>query len=481
MPRFTMLLVLLVCPSLAEGQTLSRREKGDLAIQARAILNKHCGECHGDANNPSRLAVLEYTKVTSKTVPVPFVSLESKRSQILEFIESGAMPPGDKPGPSEAEIEILKKWVNEKAPDYPKAFDDHTTLSTMLKDFEGLEEDMKPHVRYLSLGHLVPADGTPGALNDAEQRLRKSLLVGTGKPVAPEPIDATATLFRLDLRLLGWDAPDLFEKWENNSARGVIPLMPYDLILMEYPNAMSATDELAKKIKDFQETTKQRRLVPFLKADWFSKALGGAKETPKATPLALELQSLVKLSESIAKKGKQPDGPAFTIEKIRFTGENVSSAAPPIGSMYAGNAEPKPSPFDVTAEAIDSKGVSMEGVFVDEPFKMKLKADHDGSFHLLQVWTDGTIDYIVTSGGSTFVADKARVFATTKDPTFRITSLITGLGDGYEHFVVLASEKETDPPMIVRSRHSERPIWRFLPDESKPVVRRVITLHVANK
>ena len=37
------------------------------------------------------------------------------------------------------------------------------------------------------------------------------------------------------------------------------------------------------------------------------------------------------------------------------------------------------------------------------------------------------------------------------------------------------------PPVIVRSVHPERPVWRFLPDESEPTVRRVVTLHVSKK
>jgi len=78
-------------------------------------------------------------------------------------------------------------------------------------------------------------------------------------------------------------------------------------------------------------------------------------------------------------------------------------------------------------------------------------------------------------------ADKPRVFSPKADAKFLISSLITGLGDGYEHFVVLASEKEAKPPVIVRSIHPERPIWRFLPDETEPTVRRVVTLHVSKK
>jgi hypothetical protein len=479
MLRFTLLLLLV--PAVAHGQGLTRRERGDLAIRARAILAKHCGECHKEANGAGRLDVLDHAKVIAGTVPVPFASPDGKRSQILEFLDAGIMPPGDRPPPSDDEIDVLRKWIGQKAPDYPRAFDDRTTLATMLKDFNALDEELRPHVRYLSLGHLVPADGATDTLGKAELRLRNSLLAATGQPVVTDPVDSTATLFRLDLRKVGWDAVDLFERVENKANKGVVPLVPFDLILLEYPDSVAVPADLAAKFAAFQKATGQRLPVPYLKADWFSQALAGAKVAPKATPLAEELKSLVALQTARAKKGKLPDGPAFTEEKVRFTGANVLAEVPPTGAIYSADVDPKPQPFQLNFEAVDARQKSIEAVFVNEPFMLKVGANRAGHFHLLQVWADGTVDSVEPNGGSLLAADKPRVFSPKADAKFLISSLITGLGDGYEHFVVLASETEAKPPVIVRSVHPERPIWRFLPDESVPAVRRVVTLHVTKK
>jgi len=477
MLRFAALVLLI--PAVAHGQNLTRRERGDLAIQARAILQKHCGECHKDTSNPSRLDVLDHGTVTAATVPVAFVSNPGKRSQILEFLEAGIMPPGNRPAPSDAEIEVLRKWIEQKAPDYPRAFDDRTTLATMLKDFDALENEQKPYIRYLSLGHLVPTDGAPEALGKAEQRLRQSLLAGTGKPVAPEPVDATATLFRLDIRQLGWDEPDLFEQIRFKGINGLAELVPFDLILLEYPDVVPVPKDMAGKFAAFQKATAQRRPVPFLRADWLSATLAGTKMIPKATALGEELKSLVALAAARAKKAKLPAGPALTDEKTRFTGANVSSPTPPLGAMYSGDIDPKPQPFTLALEAVDSKQKSIEAVYVSEPFMMKLSANRNLHFHLLQIWADGTVDYVEPNGGQMVSADKPRVFSPKADTKFLISSL--DLNDGYEHLLVLASEKEAKPPVTVRSIHPERPIWRFLPDETEPTVRRVVTLHVTKK
>jgi hypothetical protein len=412
-------------------------------------------------------------------VPVSFVSTENKRSQILEFLEAGMMPPGNRPAPSDAEVDILRMWIEQNAPDYPRAFDDRTTLATMLNDFEWQNEGDKPYLRYLSLGHLVAGEGGPEALGKAEQRLRQSLLASTGKPVAPDPVDATATLFRLDIRKLGWEARDLFYNIRNRAINGVVDLVPYDLILLEYPDPSPIPPELAAKYAAFQKATAQYRSVPYLKADWFSAALAGTKTTAKATPLANELKALVAAEVWKKKMDKLGPGVELTTEKVRFTGPNVASANPPLASMYSGDVDPKPQPFQVTLEAVDARQKSIEAVFVNEPFMVKLAANKTGHFHLLQIWEDGLVDYVEPNGGQMFAPDKARIFSPKTDAKFLISSL--DLSDAYEHLVVFASEKEAKPPVIARSLHSERPIFRFLPDESVPAVRRIVTLHVSKK
>ena len=84
-------------------ETLTRREKGDLAIKARAILKKHCFECHGGPDSRGTIQVLEYSRlVATGPNPVPFVApAKAADSQIVQFLEDGSMPPGDRPRPTE--------------------------------------------------------------------------------------------------------------------------------------------------------------------------------------------------------------------------------------------------------------------------------------------------------------------------------------------------------------------------------------------
>ena len=64
---------------------------------------------------------------------------------------------------------------------------------------------------------------------------------------------------------------------------------------------------------------------------------------------------------------------------------------------------------------------------------------------------------------------------------FQISGLLNGKDEGSEHFILFASPDEVALPIIVRSRHSEFRIWRFIPDNAiKPgsVQRVVATLEV---
>ncbi len=141
-----------------EPVELSRREKGDLAIQARGILKKYCSECHsGEASQRGTILVLDHTKlVAAGPNKVPFVFPRNPNaSQIVQFIEDGSMPPGFRPRPTDDEIATLKKWIAESAPSYPKAFDNRNTLKVMLDDMDRQPAESIRYLRYLSLAHLV--------------------------------------------------------------------------------------------------------------------------------------------------------------------------------------------------------------------------------------------------------------------------------------------------------------------------------------
>ena len=126
---------------------LRRRQSGDLAIQSRAILSKYCGECHKDGSTRSSLSMLDHKRLVNLQSPVAFASRDGSRSQILEFLEDGSMPPADRPRPTPAEIDILKRWIAAKAPSYPKAFDPATTQRVLLDDFAQVPEKDRASVR----------------------------------------------------------------------------------------------------------------------------------------------------------------------------------------------------------------------------------------------------------------------------------------------------------------------------------------------
>src|SRR5262245_43262009 len=113
MPRLALLVVVLFtsAPARAADPPPAHRVTGDLAIRARDILQKHCAECHTGSREPgqSKLKLLDYKQVTAKGAPVQFV-VPGGRSQILELVKDGSMPPGNRPPPTAEEIAVLEQW-----------------------------------------------------------------------------------------------------------------------------------------------------------------------------------------------------------------------------------------------------------------------------------------------------------------------------------------------------------------------------------
>lgn len=464
---------------LAAESELSRRQMGDLAIQSRAILGKHCGECHKEGSTRSALSVLDHKQLTGLPSPVPFAARSGLRSQILEFLDDGTMPPAGHAGPTPAEIAILKQWIAAGAPSYPKAFDPATTQRVLLDDFAQRAEKDRPFVRYLSMAHLVPAGTESPSLKALEFNLQKALAAASeGVPPAPDPVDDSATLFRLDIRTLGWGTPDLFEKVVDHSDVGVYPMNAYDLILLEYPDAEPIAGPNAAGLNRVLGEMKQLRPIPYMKADWFSSALLNSKFVP--TPLAMELKSLIQLAKPKLKPKDPP--PAGILNEAFADRKSISTALPPLGAFYPKDVSSLNPPFPkLTLESIDEKRDPRRRVAVDEIFNLRLTADADGYFLLLHRWTNGELGTLEVAGGSKFKAGKPLILTPKSKGAFQISGLLNGKDEGAEHFILFASPDEVALPIIVRSRHSEFRIWRFIPDNAiKPgsVQRVVATLEV---
>ena len=117
MPKITLAIFILIASagwSAAAGDSMPQREKGDLAIRSRAILNKYCGACHKEGSVRSSMSVLDHKQLVGNRIPPPFVSKTGARSQVLEFLDDGSMPPAGHLRPSDDEINVLKQWVAAK-------------------------------------------------------------------------------------------------------------------------------------------------------------------------------------------------------------------------------------------------------------------------------------------------------------------------------------------------------------------------------
>jgi hypothetical protein len=500
-------------PARAAGE-LTRREKGDLAIKARAILKKHCFECHGGSESRGTIQVLDHSRlVAAGPNPVPFVAPDKAAgSQIIQFLEEGSMPPGDRPRPSNEEIQTLKEWIACTAPSYPAAFDDRTTLNAILNDLQQ-HADQAPNLRYFSLAHLIKDDADLPNLKKVEFDLQKALTWCGVKPPAgklpAEPVDGTATLFRFDVRHAGWDNHELFFRSPKGGNADIYRLTPYDLILLEYPHAVTLppADALAERLNSYVQAARLARPAPFLRADWL------AEKVARLTPLADDLKSLGELSAALQKQnprelGKErnmPCGPATRA----FAAKNPVPAAPkaesarpvlPLTAWYSGDCQANAPAFALTVEAIDVGGKTVKEIAPGAPFRLKVTTDRKVNFVLLNVFANRDVEILRTKQGGFLEAGQHFLVPPAEGGKaaggFKIPGILTGEKQANEYFVLLASTEKITPPTIVRSRHAagnpdcmdekRYPIYRFIFDtdakfDQSMVVRKVIAITVTEK
>ncbi|MCI0699929.1 MAG: hypothetical protein L0241_02465 [Planctomycetia bacterium] len=490
--------ILLLAAPARSAELPQHRVSGDLTLQVRDIFQRYCSECHtgGDEPGKSRLVILDHKQVVAKNRPVPFLTPGGGKAQILELIKDGSMPPANKPGPTPDEIAVLEKWVKANAPAYPAAFDDRYTLSAMLDDFDRQRPIDGLFMRYVSFAHLI-RDGQPlPNLAVAEERLREALCVASGKRVKLVAVDPSATLLRIDLRELGWHTRDLFEKVDRNKVVGIASIIPFDLLLLEYPHGflLAPEDPFSERLGAFFKQAEHLRPVPFLRADWLTNSLLKGKQS---TPLADDLRSLVELAEA----NDPPPGPVmrpFAGLKALTVPDSESgqrAVIAPLGSWYAGDVSSIRPPFKLNA-SLQSSGKSVHTIRVDEPFSPRVEADSRVFVTVLMVLADGEVRVQEIGGGYVLQPNTPRDLAPPGRNEFRITSILSGGDSATEYFVLLASEKEIPLPTIIRSKHAEgddpkqnrRPVWRFLVEPPKgelrgstQVVRRVIPIKLVKK
>ncbi|HEY0136891.1 MAG TPA: hypothetical protein VGB85_22570 [Nannocystis sp.] len=232
----------------------------EIREQAREVLIANCSGCHTGAMAikfdyvDDLDALLKNGKVTGG---------DAASSVLYQQIEIGAMPKGGPPL-DDGDRAVVHDWIEQcTVPsvsdplDAPSCVGQNKFISidqmlgVMLdgiNDFDDVEPDDQPFIRFFTLTHLWNAGYCDTQLDAHRHALAKLLnsLSNNGKIRVPKAIDAERTIFRFDLRDYTWDK----DLWE--------------LLVSENEFAVQYTQAKAVQLQALTGTK-----VPFQWADWF--------------------------------------------------------------------------------------------------------------------------------------------------------------------------------------------------------------------
>lgn len=261
----------------------------DLAARTKEILRTHCVECHGPKKAQAGVRVLDYNVlVKEKEKVIPGKPDESVLYQLITADDGSNMPPEGQPRLSEDEVATIRKWIVAGAPPFP---DDavaptEENRDTALQNVVGVDYVLKsileylrkqpaekqPFVRFFSTNHLLTGGATRDELDLHREALAKALnhLSRERMIVKPDPIEATATVFAIDLRTIGWHRQPFEMTSGTTTTRSKLNV--FDLVLLEYPYGIIYEDS-----ETFEELAKSYLLpaglvrpIPYVRADWFA-------------------------------------------------------------------------------------------------------------------------------------------------------------------------------------------------------------------
>jgi serine/threonine-protein kinase len=209
--------LIVVAAALAAGRAAAA--DAELAKQGHAFLEKHCIRCHGvEYSTPGldmfvRDTMLESDDPEKPAFLVPGKSAESRIYLHATGLRQDKMPPEDEPQPTQAEIDLLGRWIDAGA-EFPqtvrpaRAFvGERQIVQTVLADIEAQPEERQPYLRYFTIGHLwndpATSDETLAVTRAAISKLVNSL---SNQPriVPPEAVGDDGLVLRIDMRDYGW-------------------------------------------------------------------------------------------------------------------------------------------------------------------------------------------------------------------------------------------------------------------------------------
>jgi hypothetical protein len=167
------------------------------------VLDRHCRPCHGGPDGSGGFDVLDVPGLVASGL---VRAGDAAGSPLAARIAAGEMPPEMVAvRPAAAELAAVRAWIDQMAGDRP-FLRDADVERALAADQAALPPAARPHARWLTLVHLANA-GTP---EPQLERYRTALAVMLASlswaPAArpPAAVDPRRTIFRIDLRDLGW-------------------------------------------------------------------------------------------------------------------------------------------------------------------------------------------------------------------------------------------------------------------------------------
>jgi serine/threonine-protein kinase len=257
----------------------------ELSSRVQDILKKNCFECHGGKKTSAGVKILDRELLVSKQKITPGKPDESLLLQMVQATDESRMPPEGRPALTVAEIAVLRQWIAAGAPafaaDRPSnadpatrraALDEEYVLRSILSDIRMLKPVARRYARYFSLVHILNAGTTKDDLTLHRDALAKAINHLTWMPdiVKPAAIESTYTIYRIDLRELGWERVYHY-RLENDKPAKASTLTLFDLALLEYPYGTipEASETYFSLLREYLIPAGQVRPIPYVRADWF--------------------------------------------------------------------------------------------------------------------------------------------------------------------------------------------------------------------
>jgi serine/threonine-protein kinase len=262
------------------------------AASVKEIFRANCYKCHDAAKKKGGLDLTDRKAVLDRLVPKN--SDQSRLFQLVAAKDDNRMPPEGNRPLTEEQIDTIRRWIAEGAPDLPAEakpldlqalnvkgeLDDEYVLQQIRRFLHGpLKSDLTKisFARFFSLAHTLTGGTTEQALEWERDALALAInhLSEERELVKPQPIDDRKLVYYVDIRTLGWDKqPHVMmrqdQESEPNSTRTGLDL--FDLALLEYPYSIIRTDSPALQalVAEFIEPAGLVRPIPYVRADWFA-------------------------------------------------------------------------------------------------------------------------------------------------------------------------------------------------------------------